>query len=59
MRYRGRIDNRYASDGKRRDDPTTHELVDALEAVLAGEAPAIAQTKAFGCPLPILRSEGH
>mgnify|MGYP002622769788 FL=1 len=56
VRYRGRIDNRYALDGKRRDVPTKHELVDALEAVLAGKQPAVAETKAFGCPLPLLRS---
>ncbi|MGE0693209.1 MAG: redoxin domain-containing protein [Pirellulales bacterium] len=50
--YRGRIDDKYALDGKRRDEPTTHELVDALEAVLAGRTPAIRETKVFGCPLP-------
>jgi peroxiredoxin len=50
--YRGRIDNRYALDGKRRDEPTVRDLEAALEAVLAGKAPPRAQTKAFGCPLP-------
>jgi peroxiredoxin len=50
--YRGRIDDRYALDGKRRDEATTRDLVDALEAVLAGQAPAVSETKAFGCPLP-------
>lgn len=53
--YRGRIDDRYSVQGKRRDNPTTHELVDALEAVLAGKEPAVRETKAFGCPLPKLR----
>jgi peroxiredoxin len=53
--YRGRIDDRYSLDGKRRDEPTTHELVDALEAVLAGKKPAISRTQAFGCPLPKLK----
>ena len=50
--YRGRIDDRYALDGKRRDEPTTHELVDALEAVLSGKTPEVSEARAFGCPLP-------
>ncbi len=53
--YRGRIDDRYSLDGKRRDEPTTHELVDAIEAVLAGKTPTVRQTKAYGCPLRTLR----
>jgi hypothetical protein len=53
--YRGRIDDRYSIQGKRRDNPTTHELIDALEAVLAGKVPAVRESKAFGCPLPKLR----
>jgi peroxiredoxin len=50
--YRGRIDDRFALDGKRRDVPTTRDLVDAIEAVLAGKAPPVSETKAYGCPLP-------
>ncbi|MBI3839553.1 MAG: redoxin domain-containing protein [Planctomycetia bacterium] len=50
--YRGRIDDRYASDGKRRDEPTVLDLENALSSVLAGAAPKNQQTKAFGCPLP-------
>jgi peroxiredoxin len=50
--YRGRIDDRYALGGKRRETPRTHDLQDALDAVLAGRAPAAAETRAFGCPLP-------
>lgn len=50
--YRGRIDNRYSTDGKRRLEATRHELEEALGAVLAGRQPAAASTKAFGCPLP-------
>jgi peroxiredoxin len=53
--YRGRIDDRYAPDGKRRDVPSRHELVDAIEAVLAGKTPAVRETKAYGCPLPTPR----
>ncbi len=50
--YRGRIDDRFSEDGKRRDEPTTRELRDALDAVLAGKAPAARETPVFGCPLP-------
>ena len=50
--YRGRIDNRYAPDGKRRDEPTARDLETALDAVLSGARPAVSETEAFGCPLP-------
>ena len=50
--YRGRIDNRYALDGKRRDEATQRDLEDALEAILSGAEPPLRETKAFGCPLP-------
>ena len=50
--YRGRIDDRYSTTGKRRDEPTAHDLADALTAVLAGKPPTVCETKAFGCPLP-------
>ncbi len=52
MLYRGRIDDRYALDGKRRDEPRTHDLEDALTAILAGRQPSPRATRAFGCPLP-------
>ena len=50
--YRGRIDDRWSPEGKRRDTPRTHELADAIEAVLAGREPPVAETPTFGCPLP-------
>jgi peroxiredoxin len=50
--YRGRIDDRYTTDGRRRPGPLVHELQSALEAILADESPAVAQTRAFGCPIP-------
>jgi peroxiredoxin len=50
--YRGRIDNKYSLDGKRRDEPNQFELTAALEATLAGRLPDVRETKAFGCPLP-------
>jgi thiol-disulfide isomerase/thioredoxin len=49
--YRGRIDDRYAPDGRHRPSAQSRELQTALEAILAGESPLITQTKAFGCPL--------
>jgi peroxiredoxin len=50
--YRGRIDDRYNAEGVRREVPTTRDLEDTLAAVVAGKRPPVAQTKAFGCPLP-------
>ena len=49
--YRGRIDDRWSPEGKRRDEPRTHELADAVDAVLAGKNPPVAETPTFGCPL--------
>jgi len=49
--YRGRIDDRYLAPGQYRLQPTTHELRDAIEAVLAGRPVPVAETKAAGCPL--------
>jgi peroxiredoxin len=50
--YHGRIDDRFATNGKRRDEPTTHELEDALRAVIAGKKVELTETKPYGCPLP-------
>lgn len=49
--YRGRIDDRWSPEGKRRNEPRTHELADAIEAVVAGREPPLAETPTFGCPL--------
>ena len=49
LAYRGRIDDTYTTYGKRRPSPTTHDLRDALAAVLAGEKPNPAKTKPVGC----------
>jgi hypothetical protein len=51
-RYRGRIDDRHVDYGKQRTEASTHELLDAITAVLDGRAPAIAEVDAVGCPLP-------
>ena len=49
--YRGRIDDRYAPDGRHRPEAQSRELETALAAILAGSSPVITQTRAFGCPL--------
>src|SRR5207237_10538620 len=48
--YRGRVDDQYAI-GIHRPLPTRHDLVDALEAVLAGRPVATPKTDAGGCQL--------
>ena len=50
--YRGRIDDRYTPQGKRRPGPTTLDLRNALDATLVGLPPAPASAGAFGCRLP-------
>ena len=50
--YRGRIDDRYNASGVRREVVTTHDLENALAAVVAGKAPPVAERPAYGCPLP-------
>lgn len=53
--YRGRIDDRYIDFGRARREATTHDLVEALEAALAGKAVARAETPAVGCSISDLR----
>jgi peroxiredoxin len=48
IRYRGRIDDQIGI-GYKRPAPTTHEMVDAIDAVLAGKAVATPVTTAVGC----------
>ncbi len=52
VRYRGRIDDRYTPDGKRRQEPRRRDLEEALREFLAGKAVTVAETPVFGCPLP-------
>ena len=47
--YLGRIDDRYIDFGKDRPEPTTHDLADALDALIAGRPVAQKQTRAVGC----------
>src|SRR5262245_8643225 len=49
VRYRGRIDNFYASLGKPRQHVTEHDLVDALDAIVAGKPVPKPETQALGC----------
>jgi len=47
--YIGRIDDRYVDLGLERPAPTTHDLADALSAVLAGKPVSRPTTQAVGC----------
>ena len=51
LRYHGRIDDRYSDFGVDRPVPTTHDLDDALAAVLAGRTVAHPEAKAVGCAI--------
>jgi hypothetical protein len=51
--YRGRIDDRYVGLGKRRPEATSHDLRNALEAILAGK-PVAPGREAVGCFIPEL-----
>ncbi len=46
LSYQGRIDN-----SEREELATTHEMKDALDALLAGKEPAVAKTRVFGCSI--------
>ena len=50
--WRGRINDLWTPEGKKRLAAQTHDLRQALEAVLAGKPPPPARGKAYGCPLP-------
>ena len=50
--YLGRIDDLFYNFGKRRAEPTSRELRDALDAVLAGQPVAQATVPALGCEIP-------
>jgi len=47
--YQGRIDNSYVQIGKRRRVVTTHELSDALDAVVNHTDIKLPRTEAIGC----------
>jgi len=47
--YDGRIDDWYVELGRARPAPITHELDDAIRAVLAGKAVAKSEVRGVGC----------
>lgn len=47
--YRGRIDDRFAAIGQQRAAIASHDLADALAAVLDGRLPAAAHAEPVGC----------
>lgn len=62
VRYRGRVDNLYAALGKTRQQVTSHDLRDALDAVLEGRTVPRPETEALGCFITdpaLLRKHDH
>ena len=51
VRYRGRIDDKWAGYGKARPEPTMRELRAALDAIRAGKPVPTPETEAIGCPI--------
>lgn len=51
VRYRGRINDLYFALGKHRLQPRSHDLGDAVAALLAGLVPENVQTDVIGCPI--------
>ena len=49
IKYRGRIDDRYLALGKQRRVVTSHDLREAIGAVIAGKPVPHAETEAVGC----------
>ncbi|MGE5194139.1 MAG: redoxin family protein, partial [Deltaproteobacteria bacterium] len=49
LAYRGRIDDLYADLGKKRTEPSRHDLAEAIADVLAARPVAIPRTKPVGC----------
>jgi peroxiredoxin len=54
VRYRGRIDDGYTARLKQKPMVTRHDLVAALDEVLAGKAVSIPEARAFGCPIEVI-----
>lgn len=49
--YLGRIDDKWATYGKSRVEPTVRDLRAALDAILIGKPAPTARTEAIGCPI--------
>ena len=58
IRYRGRIDNLYAALGKPRHRATSHDLRDAIDALLAGRTVERPRTTPLGCYIAAARQNG-
>lgn len=56
--YLGRIDNRVADFDKRRQAATERDLVEALDAVLAGKPVVQRKTNVVGCAINLVTQEG-
>jgi thiol-disulfide isomerase/thioredoxin len=56
IRYRGRIDDQNRLGGIRKE-PTTHDLKNALEAVLVGRKVVISETEVDGCPITFPKAQ--
>ncbi len=54
--WHGRINDLYTPEGKKRVAPTTHDLRNALNALLLGKDLPPPAGKGYGCPLPELRN---
>jgi hypothetical protein len=52
IRYRGRINDQFTDFGAQRKAPSTHDLRDALRAVLEGREVAHPETTPVGCLIP-------
>ena len=52
IRYFGRIDDQFPERGKQNAHPETHEMKDAVAAVLAGREVKVKHVEAVGCPIP-------
>jgi peroxiredoxin len=57
LRYRGRIDDGYVARLKKKPEVRSHDLRDALDAVLAGKPVRQARTVAVGCPIAYPRAQ--
>jgi hypothetical protein len=55
--YHGRIDDRFPGFGQAREEPSSHDLAVALDAVLDGKDVATPVTEAVGCYLADLAKE--
>ncbi len=52
IRYYGRIDDQFAGRRQPNANPETHEVKDAIDALLASREVKIPHVKAVGCPIP-------